>query len=316
MRPGDRVDIEDQDLNIKTHGIVREVCPDAGRDARGHRQDRPRPLLHGRRPLRRAELARRSVGQAHDLRQEHERRGPHRPGAARSPSAATATRGCRWSATGSSTWSSSSRASRPTGWSRCGRGPQAAAPRRPRRRRLPHRAAAGPGVRRGPMIRPARTPAPDEDDFRARRRTSAGSRRGRRSRRASRRSSSWRWAGSSAASRPWSPCATWTSPSPRGTSLAILGPSGSGKSTLLNLLGCLDRPTSGTYLLDGIDVGALGDDERAALRAGADRLRLPDVQPAWRTGRVVENVMLAEVYRGAPREAGRERAIEALERWA
>ena len=52
-----------------------------------------------------------------------------------------------------------------------------------------------------------------------------------------------------------------------GTSLAIVGPSGSGKSTLLNILGCLDRPTSGTYLFDRIDVGGLTDDQRAALRA-------------------------------------------------
>src|SRR4051794_15829883 len=52
-----------------------------------------------------------------------------------------------------------------------------------------------------------------------------------------------------------------------GSSVAIVGPSGSGKSTLLNVLGCLDRPTSGTYRFDGIDVGALGDGRRAALRA-------------------------------------------------
>jgi putative ABC transport system ATP-binding protein len=52
----------------------------------------------------------------------------------------------------------------------------------------------------------------------------------------------------------------------RGSFWALMGPSGSGKSTLLNLLGCLDRPTSGTYLLDGTDVGALDDDARSALR--------------------------------------------------
>src|SRR5687768_4430800 len=53
----------------------------------------------------------------------------------------------------------------------------------------------------------------------------------------------------------------------RGDSLAIVGPSGSGKSTMLNVLGCLDRPTSGVYRFEGIDTGALGDDARAALRA-------------------------------------------------
>ena len=50
----------------------------------------------------------------------------------------------------------------------------------------------------------------------------------------------------------------------RGDSLAIVGPSGSGKSTLMNILGCLDRQTAGTYLVDGLDVANLGEGERAA----------------------------------------------------
>jgi ABC-type lipoprotein export system ATPase subunit len=99
----------------------------------------------------------------------------------------------------------------------------------------------------------------------------------------------------------------------RGAAVAIVGPSGSGKTTLLNVLGCLDRQTTGTYLLDGIDVGGLGDEERAGLRAQ----RIGFVFQTFnllghRT--VVENVMLADVYRGAPSEGRAERALQSLER--
>jgi putative ABC transport system ATP-binding protein len=98
-----------------------------------------------------------------------------------------------------------------------------------------------------------------------------------------------------------------------GSSLAILGPSGSGKSTLLNVLGCLDHPSTGTYLLEGIDVGALGEAERAALRAQRIGFVFQSFNLlAHRT--VLENVMLGEVYRGAAREGREERALASLER--
>jgi putative ABC transport system ATP-binding protein len=98
-----------------------------------------------------------------------------------------------------------------------------------------------------------------------------------------------------------------------GTSLAIVGPSGSGKSTLLNILGCLDRPTTGTYLFDRIDVGGLSDDQRAALRAHAIGFVFQTFNLlAHRT--VVENVMLAEVYRGEAPDGRAERALAALQR--
>jgi putative ABC transport system ATP-binding protein len=100
---------------------------------------------------------------------------------------------------------------------------------------------------------------------------------------------------------------------PHGDSVAIVGPSGSGKSTLLNVLGCLDTPSSGTYLFEGIDVGSLDDDERAVLRAQ----RIGFVFQTFhllshRT--VLDNVMLAEVYRGDPREGREDRAKAALEK--
>ncbi len=99
----------------------------------------------------------------------------------------------------------------------------------------------------------------------------------------------------------------------RGDFVAVVGPSGSGKSTLLNVLGCLDQQTSGTYLIDGIDVAALSDRERAALRGQ----RIGFVFQTFHLlshRSAVDNVMLAEVYLGVSRAGRRERALAALER--
>ena len=95
--------------------------------------------------------------------------------------------------------------------------------------------------------------------------------------------------------------------------LSILGPSGSGKSTLLNIIGLLDRQSSGTYLFEGIDVNELSDIERAGLRGS----RIGFVFQAFHLlphRSVLDNVMLAEMYNGQPRRGRRERAMAALER--
>ncbi|HSE14104.1 MAG TPA: ABC transporter ATP-binding protein [Candidatus Deferrimicrobium sp.] len=98
---------------------------------------------------------------------------------------------------------------------------------------------------------------------------------------------------------------------PTGEFLAVMGPSGSGKSTLMNILGCLDRPTSGKYLLDGKEVGDLSRDGRAILR----RSRLGFVFQGFNllsrlTAR--ENVELPMIYDGTPSSDRRERALAAL----
>ncbi|WP_431898876.1 ABC transporter ATP-binding protein [Nonomuraea sp. bgisy101] len=97
-----------------------------------------------------------------------------------------------------------------------------------------------------------------------------------------------------------------------GDYVAIIGPSGSGKSTLLNILGLLDRPTSGSYRLDGVETTTLRDGARTRLRG----TRIGFVFQSFhllshRT--VVENVMLAEVYGKHPRADRRARAELALD---
>ncbi len=98
----------------------------------------------------------------------------------------------------------------------------------------------------------------------------------------------------------------------RGDWLAITGPSGSGKSTLLNVIGCLDRPTSGVYLFDGTDTTRLTEDERAGLRSQRIGFVFQSFHlMAYRT--VLENVMLADVYCGGSRTTRADRAWAALD---
>jgi putative ABC transport system ATP-binding protein len=94
---------------------------------------------------------------------------------------------------------------------------------------------------------------------------------------------------------------------------AIMGPSGSGKSTAMNVIGCLDRPTSGSYYLDGVDVARLSDPELAHIRnrnlgfVFQQFHLLPQLS-------ALENVMLPMVYAGTPHNERQERAAEALTR--
>ncbi len=97
-----------------------------------------------------------------------------------------------------------------------------------------------------------------------------------------------------------------------GSHLAIIGPSGSGKSTLLNILGLLDRPTSGTYHLDGEDVSNLADAERTRLRREAIGFVFQFFHLVPRLT-AADNVALPMVFAGVPRGARRRRAAAALE---
>jgi len=97
-----------------------------------------------------------------------------------------------------------------------------------------------------------------------------------------------------------------------GEYLAVMGPSGSGKSTLLNVLGCLDRPSTGTYRLDGREVGSLDEVELS-------RIRSREIGFIFQTFHLVarlsaaENVAFPMLFAGIPRPERRERVAAALE---
>ena len=99
----------------------------------------------------------------------------------------------------------------------------------------------------------------------------------------------------------------------QGDYLAVMGASGSGKSTAMNILGCLDRPTSGSYQLNGVSIEDLDDDALADLR----NQELGFVFQQFHLlpqATALENVMLPMIYAGLPADQRRERAKQALER--
>ena len=97
----------------------------------------------------------------------------------------------------------------------------------------------------------------------------------------------------------------------RGEYVALMGPSGSGKSTLMNLLGCLDTPTSGQYLLNEKDVSNMTDDELAEIRNKEIGFVFQTFNLLPRTT-ALENVALPMVYAGASKNKRTERAEEVL----
>ncbi len=96
----------------------------------------------------------------------------------------------------------------------------------------------------------------------------------------------------------------------QGEMVAITGPSGSGKSTLMNIIGCLDTPTSGTYVLDGLNVSKMSDDEQANVRNKNIGFVFQQFNLLPRTP-ALDQVELPMVYAGAPDR--RERALKALQ---
>jgi putative ABC transport system ATP-binding protein len=97
----------------------------------------------------------------------------------------------------------------------------------------------------------------------------------------------------------------------KGEYVAIMGPSGSGKSTLMNLIGCLDTPTSGSYILNGKDVSQMSDDELAEIRNKEIGFVFQTFNLLPRTT-ALDNVALPMVYAGYSKKDRTERAIQVL----
>src|ERR671912_2902558 len=97
-----------------------------------------------------------------------------------------------------------------------------------------------------------------------------------------------------------------------GEFVAIMGTSGSGKSTMMNIIGCLDRPTKGSYILDGQDVSAMSKDERADIRNKKLGFVFQGFNLLSRTS-AAENVELPLIYSNVPSAERVERSLRALE---